>query len=69
MRLYREQFAYGRVDGRYASQTADIRVVMGAETYAHAAAQYRGNNDNMDALMSVMARSWWRQGFGACFQR
>ena len=51
--LYRSQFAYGRVDGRYASMAADLRVVMGAGTYAHAAAQYRGNNDNMDALMSL----------------
>ena len=52
--LYREQFAYGRVDGRYASVAGDIRIVMGASAYAHAASQYRGNNDNMDALMSLM---------------
>ena len=51
--LYRNQFAYGRVDGRYASMTSDIRAVVGSETYAHAASQYRGNNDNMDALMSL----------------
>ena len=51
--LYRSQFAYGRVDGRYASMASDLRVIMGAPTYAHAAAQYRGNNDNMDALMSL----------------
>ena len=51
--LYRNQFAYGRVDGRYASMTSDIRAVLGSETYAHAASQYRGNNDNMDALMSL----------------
>ena len=53
--LYRNQFAFGRVDGRYASMTGDIRVVMGADAYAHAAAQYRGNNDNQDALMSLTA--------------
>ena len=51
--LYRSQFAYARVDGRYASMTSDIRAVLGGETYAHAASQYRGNNDNMDALMSL----------------
>ncbi len=51
--LYRSQFAYSRVDGRYASMTADIRAVVGSETYAHAASMYRGNNDNMDALMSL----------------
>ena len=51
--LYRSQFAYGRVDGRYASGTEGLRVVMGSEAYAHAASQYRGNNDNMDALMAL----------------
>ena len=52
--LYREQFAYGRVDGRYATSTADLKIVMGSATYAHAAAQYRGTSDNMDALMALM---------------
>ena len=51
--LYRSQFAYSRVDGRYASMTADIRAILGSDTYAHAASQYRGNNDNVDALMSL----------------
>ena len=53
--LYRSQFAFDRVDGRYASTTGDLRIVMGADTYAHAAAQYRGNNDNTDALASLMS--------------
>ena len=53
--LYRSQFAYGRVDGRFASMVDQIRVVMGASTYEHAASQYRGNNDNTDALASLMA--------------
>ena len=53
--LYRNQFAFGRVDGRFASMTSDIRVVMGGDTYEHAASQYRGNNDNMDALMSLQS--------------
>ena len=53
--LYRSQFAFGRVDGRFASMTGDIRVVMGADAYAHCAAQYRGNNDNQDSLMSLTA--------------
>ena len=53
--LYREQFAYGRVDGRYATSTEDLRVVMGSATFAHAASQYRGNNDNTDALMAMKA--------------
>ena len=53
--LYREQFAYGRVDGKYAAMTGDLRVVMGSGTYNHAAAAYRGNNDNVDALQSLGA--------------
>ena len=28
--LYRSQLAYGRVDGKYASETRDIRIVMGS---------------------------------------
>ena len=42
--LYRSQFAYGRVDGTYAGTVADIRTVMGAATYGHAAAQFRSAN-------------------------
>ena len=40
--LYRSQFAYGRVDGRYASTTGDLRIVMGAGTYAHSASHVQG---------------------------
>ena len=42
--LYRSQLGYGRVDGRYASGIADIRLVMGAATYGHAAGEFRSNN-------------------------
>ena len=55
--LYRNQFAYGRVDGTYASGTGELKVVMGSATFAHAASQYRGNNDNTDALMAMVAAS------------
>ena len=51
--LYRDQFAFSRVDGTYASTTDELRIVMGSETFTHAASQYRGNNDNQDALMSL----------------
>ena len=53
--LYREQFAYGRVDGKFATGTGDLKVCMGAATFSHAASQYRGNNDNTDALMAMVA--------------
>ena len=51
--LYRDQLAYGRVDGRFASSSEDIRLCMGHEGYGHAASVYRGNNDNTDALMAL----------------
>ena len=55
--LYRSQLVYGRIDGRYASVASDVKILMGAATYAHAAGEFRGNNDNMDALTSVMNSS------------
>ena len=51
--LYRSQFLFGRIDGRYAATTGEVRALMGSATFAHAASQYRGNNDNQDSLMSL----------------
>ena len=47
-------FAYDRVDGRYASMTSDLRIVMGSGAYAHAASLYRGNNADQHALGRLM---------------
>ena len=55
--LYKSDFAYSRVDGRYASMTSDIRIVMGSGTYAHASTVYRasGNaSDAADAALNVL---------------
>ena len=41
---YRAQLAYGRVDGTYANDVKDLRIVMGSATYGHAAAQFRSAN-------------------------
>ena len=38
---YVSEFGYGRVDGRYAANVGELRIVMGAETYAHAGKVYR----------------------------
>ena len=54
---YRDTFAYGRVDGKYAGSVADLRVVMGSATYAHAATVYRANNADDSALDVLMART------------
>ena len=51
---YISDFGYSRVDGRYASMTSDLRVVMGSATYAHAGATYRGNNSEETALDRLM---------------
>ena len=52
--LYKSQMLYGRVDGTYASGAGDIRLVLGAATYAHAAAQYRATENNFSALDVLM---------------
>ena len=41
---YVSQFAFGRVDGRWADTVGALRIVMGAGTYAHAATVYRGQS-------------------------
>ena len=41
---YRSALAYGRVDGTFAASVGDLRIVMGASTYGHAAAAFRSTN-------------------------
>ena len=55
--LYRSGLIYGRIDGTYASQGSDIRLVVGGPTYAHAASQYRSNNADFNALDALMRDS------------
>ena len=52
--LYKASFAYARIDGRYASMTSDIRIVMGSGTYAHAATVYRASGNNADAADAAL---------------
>ena len=42
--LYRSQFGYGRVDGKYASNVGDLKILMGSDTYGHAAGVFRSDN-------------------------
>ncbi len=51
---YISDFGYSRVDGRYASMTSELRIVMGSDTYAHAGGQYRGSNSEETALDRLM---------------
>ena len=53
---YRSQLGYSRVDGRFAGGIGDIRLVMGHETYGHAAGQFRSANaGDRAALEDLMA--------------
>ena len=54
---YRDNFAYGRVDGKYAMDVMDLRAVMGSAIYAHAATAYRANNADDSALDVLMAKT------------
>ena len=51
---YVSEFAYSRVDGRYASMVSEIRTVMGATTYAHAGGTYRNTSVDRTALDRLM---------------
>ena len=54
---YRSELGYGRVDGTYAGSVGDLRIVMGAATYGHAAGVFRSTNAGdraaLEDLMSV----------------
>ena len=51
---YISEFGYNRVDGRYAVNTGDLRLVMGATAYAHAGNAYRNASVDRTALDRLM---------------
>ena len=52
---YLSQFCFGRVDGRFAAEQGDLKVLMGAGTYGHAGSTYQ-TNPHMSALDALMAK-------------
>ena len=54
---YRSELGYGRVDGKYAASVGDLKIVMGASTYGHAAAAFHsanaGDRAALEDLMQV----------------
>ena len=52
---YVSEFGFSRVDGTWASTAADLRVLVGAGTYAHMGGVYRSNESDMNALDRLMA--------------
>ena len=54
--LYMSHLAYSRIDGRYASTIGDVKMVVGASTYADMGATYRNTSVDrsvLDRLMDV----------------
>ena len=54
--LYQSQFAGGRVDGRYAGDYPDLRVVLGSDTFAHADNTYRASESDISALARLRSK-------------
>ena len=52
----KKRIAYDSIDGTYAANAGDLRIVMGASSYAFAGGVYRGNNSDVDALESIMGK-------------
>ena len=52
---YLSQFCFARVDGRYAAEQGDIKVLMGSGSYAHAGSTYQ-TTPHMSALDALMAK-------------
>ena len=52
---YLSQFCFGRVDGRFAAEQSDIKVLMGSGTYAHAGSTYQ-STPHLSALDALMAK-------------
>ena len=52
---YLSTLGFARVDGTYAMDSADIRLVVGAGTYAHMGSVYRASNTEQNALERLMA--------------
>ena len=52
---YISDFAYSRVDGRYASRRQDLKVLFGSGSYAHAGAAYKDAKTDLSALDKLVA--------------
>ena len=52
---YISRFAFGRVDGRFANSTRNLKVLLGSTIYAHAGGVYRANETDTSAVDRLMA--------------
>ena len=65
----KKRIIYDAVDGQYAANAGDLRVVMGAASYGFAGSLFRGNNSDVDALGVDHEQGWRHQGFESCPRR
>ena len=52
--LFISQFAFARIDGRYASSVSAISTIMGSDSYGHAGSTYRNSSVDRTALDRLM---------------
>ena len=52
--LYLSQLVYDRIDGRYASGSGDVKMVMGSSVYSNAGATYRNTSVDRTVLDRMM---------------
>ena len=52
--LYLAGLVYGRVDGKYASTSSEIKLLLGSHTYGHAGRVYRNSSVDRSALDRLM---------------
>ena len=52
----KKRIIYDSVDGKYANNAGDLRIVMGSATLGFAGSVYRGNNSDVDGLESIMGK-------------
>ena len=55
--LYLSGLLYANVDGRYARTPADVRMIVGQGTFAHAAGTYKGNNSDESGVERLQEKS------------
>ena len=55
--LYLSGLLYGRIDGRFARTPSDVKMIVGAPTFAHASAAYKGNNSDESGVERLQEKS------------
>ena len=55
--LYLSGLLYGRVDGRFARTPGDVKMIVGAPTFAHASAAYKGNASDESGVERLQEKS------------